>query len=152
MAKTEYPHFSNCADFEDKIEHQTPFTDSNSRTKYLYVNEKRSRLSKYRVDGCLIKETSEKKCDFLLLNLDLKKSFFIELKGSDLIQAIRQIDNSISILKRSIEGYSIHARIVLTRVNTIDLRHSEFVRFNKKICRLGGTIIKCSRILEEVEK
>ncbi|MGD9978347.1 MAG: hypothetical protein AB7S54_10485, partial [Bacteroidales bacterium] len=68
-------------------------------TKYIYENDSLDTLSKYRVDGCLIND-DDSKCDYLLLNCTKEVSYFVELKGSDLIKAVEQIDRSIDILHK----------------------------------------------------
>ncbi len=124
------------------------------RSKYSYDNQKRQNyLALYHVDGGIITRNDAKKCDYLLINCDQKEAFFIELKGSDLIQAIRQIDVSIESLKEKLaNNIAIHARIVLTRVNTTDLKNTRLLNFEKKIKRLGGSVRKESQEMIEVNQ
>jgi hypothetical protein len=123
-------------------------SDSGSTTTYRYENNSTNHLSKYRVDGGLIAK-DEAKCDYLLLNCDQKKSFFIELKGSDLIRAVEQIDKSIDLLQAHIPDFAVYARIVLTRTNTIDLTHLKYLKLKKKVERLKGDLKKKNRLLSE---
>lgn len=139
--------FDNCAEFVNEIRAIVVCSDRNSSTNYRYNNTSRNRLTKYTVDGCLI--TIEERCDYLLINCNQLKSFFIELKGSDLSKAIDQIDSSITRLKPTLINYSVNARIVLTRVNTVDLKSAKFLKFEKRVQSLGGNVIKRSRLLEE---
>ena len=88
--------FDNCFDFESQNIKIVTFTDMKSSTTYTYENNSLNTLTKYRVDGCLIND-ERPKCDYLLLNCSKKKSYFIELKGSDLIKAVEQINSSIDI-------------------------------------------------------
>jgi len=73
------------------------------------------------------------KCDFLLLTLAKSKkvSYFIELKGKNLIHAIDQINASISELGENLLQYSINARIVLSKVNVPDIMNSHLDRLKK---------------------
>jgi hypothetical protein len=114
----------------------------------VYDNEVLDYLSKYKVDGCLINDNGSK-CDFLLLNCTKQTSYFIELKGSDLIKAIEQIDRSIDVLHKDFSSYSIEARIVLTRVNTTDLKSSKLIRLESKLKKHNGKLIKHTRKLIE---
>lgn len=124
-------------------------TDQKSSTKYLYRNNSLDELTKYQIDGCLILDDSSK-CDYLLMNCTKKIAYFIELKGSDLIKAIEQIDQTVDRLSKDIEDYTIEARIVLTRVNTIDLKNSKLIRLEKKLRKYKGKLIKKSKLLTEI--
>ena len=122
---------------------------STSAPKYLCKNTSKDYLSKYRVDGGLINDAGAK-CDFLILNCNKHKSFFIELKVSDIIRAIEQIDRSIDLLKDNLDDFSVFARIVLTRVNTIELKDIKYLKLEKKVKQLNGDIIQQTRRMEEV--
>lgn len=141
--------FENCFDFVNQKHSKVTCYDQRSATAFIYDNRNSDSLSKYRIDGCLISDDGAK-CDYLLLNCDKKSSYFIELKGSDLIRAVEQIDRSIDILIASINDFRINARIVLTRVNTIDLRNTKYLRLEKRIKNLGGNLKKQSRQMTEV--
>lgn len=137
-----------CFEFTNSRIPTVTCTDRGSSTRYIYSNRSLDKLTKYRVDGCLIIDGA--KCDYLLLNCDKKKSYFIELKGSDLIRAVEQIDRTIDLLKAMISDFSISARIVLTRVNTTDLSNSQFLRLEKKVKGLNGDLKKQSQEMTEV--
>lgn len=144
----------NCRAFRNHFEFQhdnrriVTFKDRGHSTEYRYLNQSSNHLAKYRVDNGLIADT-EAKCDFLLLNCEQKKSYFIELKGSDLIHAIDQIDRSIDELKSHLSDFAFYARIVVTRVNTIDLKNTKFLKLDKKVKSLKGDLKKQTRLLEE---
>lgn len=145
----------NCKAFHSDIEFQhdnssiVSFKDKRHPTEYRYKNQSSNRLAKYRVDGGLISDNGAK-CDFLLLNCEQKQSYIIELKGSDLIRAIEQIDRSIDKLKINLPGFAFYARIVLTRINTIDLKHTKLIKLENKVKSLKGDLKKQTRLLEEV--
>ena len=121
------------------------------KSTYKYYNKNNqilNHLAQYRVDGRLISDDG-KKCDYLLLNCERKQAFFIELKSSDLLDAIKQITRNIEALKDRLRGFSIFARIALTRVNTADFRYPEYTRLQKKVESLNGNLVQTSRLLEE---
>jgi hypothetical protein len=141
MDKTTY---ENCAEFLNDTRKIVVCKDENSRTEYRYENKALDELSKYRVDGCLIKDESEgERCDFLLENCTKKILYFVELKGSDLIRAVKQINHSIDVLYGDFENekYAVHARIVVTRVSVPNLENnSYFVKLQKKVKKLNGEV------------
>ena len=132
--------FKRCFEFQHEARKIVPFKDK-GRSTYIYINRSSAHLAKYRVDGCLM--TDGVKCDYLLLNCEKKQAYFIELKGSDVIHAIEQIDRSIDQLKSELPGFACFARIVVTRVNTTNLeKNSKFLKLEKKVRSLNGNINK----------
>ncbi|MFQ3575773.1 MAG: hypothetical protein SNJ77_04990 [Cytophagales bacterium] len=123
-------------------------SDAKSNIKFTYENDSLDSLTKYKVDGCLIND-EDPKCDFLLLNCTKSISYFVELKGSDLIKAIEQIESSINLLHKDFKDYSVEARIVLTRVNTIDLKSSKQIKLERRLKKLNGELIFKSQQLTE---
>jgi hypothetical protein len=140
--------YENCFEFVDQKNKIVSFSDRKSKTKYIYENDSFDSLTKYRVDGCLIND-EDFKCDYLLLNCTKEVSYFVELKGSDLIKAIEQIDRSIDILHKDFEEYAVEARIVLTRVNTTDLKSTKLIKLEGRLKKLNGKLIKQTRQLIE---
>lgn len=129
-------------------QNQTINAEENKR-KYSLQNPHRREVCKIHLDGCVTMETTGKQCDYLFLSCDTNLAFFIELKGSDLLQAIDQLDQSIDRHKKSMEGLAINARIVLSRVQTPDIRSPKRLKFEKKINNLGGTFRYKNKLLEE---
>jgi len=144
----------NCKAFNSNFEFQhedrkiVSFKDRGHSTEFRYSNLSSNHLAKYRVDGGLITDNGAK-CDYLLLNCEKKQSYFIELKGSDIIRAIEQIDRSIDLLKNSLPDFAFFARIVVTRVNTTNLKNSKLLKLDKKVNFLKGNLKKHSGLLEE---
>jgi hypothetical protein len=138
-----------CYEFQHEQRAVVTCSDKGKKTKYIYENQSRDFLSKYKVDGCLIVDDNAR-CDYLLLNCNKNQSYFIEIKGSDIIRAIEQIDRSIDLLKEKLTDFSVFARIVLTRINTIDLRDAKYLRLEKKIKNMNGDLLYKSRELKEV--
>ena len=150
MPKCNCKAFDKCFEFQHEQRKIVTCSDAgSSKTKYVYYNKNGNNLSKYRVDNCLIIGDNTK-CDYLLLNCEQKQSYFIELKGSDIIRAIKQIDRSIEILKSNLIGFSFYARIVVTRVNTIDTRDTRYLKFKKKLKSLGGDVKEQSGLFHDV--
>lgn len=149
MHKCKCKPFDSHFDFQHERRAIVVCEDKGSKTKYICDNQSKNYLSKYRVDGGLINDAGAK-CDFLILNCNKHKSFFIELKGSDIIRAIEQIDRSIDLIKNNLDDFSVFARIVLTRVNTIELKDIKYLKLEKKVKLLNGDILQQTRRLEEV--
>lgn len=134
---------------EEYTDNRSTISVEENKRKYLAHNKAKSEVCLIRVDDCLIKEGV--KCDFLLLNCDQKKSYFIELKGKDILHAIEQIDRTISLLYEKIDSYSysVNARIVLTKVYPPDLRSNEYKKLERKLKKMKGNLVKHEITLEE---
>ena len=82
------------------------------------------------MDGDLITDKDQLRCDFLLENEDVKRAYFIELKGSDLGHAVEQVENTIRYFSHIISGYAVLPRIVC-HSNTHKMQLSEVLKFRK---------------------
>lgn len=82
--------------------------------KFELLNKSQFQIRKIKVDSCLNQLRNEKRCDFLMSIDKINKPivFFIELKGGDLIKAIKQINDSIIYLKPEFDSYIINARMI----------------------------------------
>lgn len=130
--------FNNCIQFSDNRTNAT-FRDKKGKTKYVFPNNTRNEISGLRIDNCLL--TDDKKCDYLLLNHNENKAWatFIELKGADLIQAVRQIDNAVNQLSSQLPNFKLHGRIVLTKTYAPNIQSSEYKKLKEKFRKIGGT-------------
>jgi hypothetical protein len=138
----------DCLEFFDK---RSIINIEENKRKYIVKNTNKKDFTLYKIDDCVI--IDGQRCDFLLLNCDENGlvAYFIELKGADLLHAIRQIDTTLTSLLDDLKDYKvINVRIVLSKVNAPNLRSSEYIKLEKKIRKLGGTIKQQVRVLEEV--
>ena len=80
--------------------------------QHIAINASEHPVRKYKIDGCVLNDGN--KCDFMVLNDELKNAYLIELKGSysDLEKAIKQLDESWQQLKSTLSGYTFLFRIV----------------------------------------
>lgn len=139
--------FDHSADFTHDDRKAISVSDKKSATKYMLDNNSRLHHSLYRVDGALI--TDGNKCDYLLINCENKRAYFIEIKGSDLNHAIDQIDAALTTLRKSIPNHTVYARIALTRVNGSDLKSIKYKKLQKWVQGMGGNIIQRTNVLTE---
>lgn len=68
------------------------------------TNTAKAHVTHYQIDGVVIK--SGDRCDYLLMNEDKKVAYLIELKGSDLVKAAKQIESTENALRQALAGYS----------------------------------------------
>ena len=145
MSNCENKFSADCLEFSDN--RKIVNVEENSR-KFVGLNSKQKLFALYHVDGCII--IDGQKCDYLLLNCSELIAYLIELKGSDLIHAVRQINTTLNHLLGDLADFTkINARIVLTKVNTPDLKSSDLIKLEKRIRQLGGTLDYKAIVLSE---
>ncbi|WP_025948758.1 hypothetical protein [Geobacillus thermocatenulatus] len=103
-----------------------------------FVNKQQKHVALYRVDDCLLMEG--KRCDFLFLVLEESRAFFVELKGSDLEEAVRQIMRTVEQLGKKLSGYRLEGRIIMTRVRTPAVKSTYRIKLEKMLRRTGGSL------------
>ena len=106
------------------------------------INNGRVYVSHYKIDGIVIK--SGNRCDYLLMNEATRTVYLIELKGSDLIKAAKQLEATEKALTQQISSYSLQYRIVANKCKTQEIRSSEYrkyqLRWKKRLILKTGYI------------
>lgn len=105
---------------------------SENGCKHIGNNNAGHHIRQYKVDGEVIDKNADTlRCDYLLLNDAEKRSYYIELKGSDIERAIKQIETSIALFHGALNGYKIYKRIIY-HSRTTDVRGSAVQRWKAK--------------------
>lgn len=91
------------------------------------INGGRVYVTHYKIDGVVIK--SGNRCDYLLMNEAARIAYLIELKGSDLTKAARQLEATEKALVQPLSGYSIQYRIVANKCNTQEICSCEYRKY-----------------------
>lgn len=99
----------------------------NGKTTHTANNNRRNRVTKYRIDGEVITEGA--RCDFLLMNEDALNAYLIELKGSDLVKAAEQLEETGEKLKSQLASYRVYYRIVANKCPTHDIHSTSFRKY-----------------------
>lgn len=65
---------------------------------------KDTQFCRVEVDGCLLtsKEKGDNKCDYLFIHCQKEEFYFVELKGTELMKAIEQLDKTVRALKKKL--------------------------------------------------
>lgn len=93
-------HFNECGNFRD----DSQIVVKENRREFRIVNNNRKKLLEVKVDGCLI-SIEGKRCDWLLIEIDSNHAHFIELKGCEIKEAFKQLENTIRIISEPKNGY-----------------------------------------------
>lgn len=145
---------TNCSNIKECIEYcdtrkKLVIKDKGNPQEYRLENNSQKFFCLVKVDGCLDNSQTTHKCDFLLLQCEDKKAYFVELKGAKLDDAMKQIKDSIEKLKNNLNGFSYNARIVLSKQRTPDVKSSDLIKFEKYIRQLGGDVKRGNIVLNE---
>lgn len=95
-----------CCNINDFTPHRagqhSVFTSAENRCTHVGKNKNRHMIRQFKVDGEVVAAGDmSPRCDYLLLNDDAKTSYYIELKGSDLVKAIEQIETTVAMTLHS---------------------------------------------------
>lgn len=96
-----------------------PTTDSKikfeeNKRKIIFLNPERLEYKKVQVDGCVINDKVTMRCDQLLVSADERDERYVELKGTDVMHAIEQLEATIVLLGES--DSNRHSYVVSTNV------------------------------------
>ena len=107
---------------------------------YRLNNESGYKIRKVKVDNCIQQKAEQKRCDYLVGIQSIKKVIFIELKGGDLVHALKQLHASIIYFKPEFINYQVDARIVASRDSPGFINAPDYVKLEKLIRANKGKI------------
>ncbi|MFA4851684.1 MAG: hypothetical protein WC868_07535 [Bacteroidales bacterium] len=101
--------------FEDceKIKTDRYIVLHEKKSKITFVNKARLKVRKILIDGCVIKN-NEIRCDYLVIRQP-DEEIYVELKGSDVSHAIKQIENTIVKVSHNAKSLDKYCFIISTR-------------------------------------
>lgn len=117
---------------------QKRIVSKEKRSSHTAVNENRQLVRQYLIDGDVIKDKNAIKCDYLVLNDEKKTAYFIELKGSKVVHAIEQIEETAKRLRLCLPGYQFYYRIVISGSCTHNVNGAAYLRWKNKYRSLQG--------------
>lgn len=123
--------------------------DVGTKREHRAINKNICRVSKYKIDGDVIRDTSIR-CDYLVMNDDFKEAYLIELKGSDIEHALEQLEATANRLQNELRAYYVKYRIVCSRARTQAIRSNKYKRFQQKHNRPNEFICRENQIEESI--
>ena len=103
--------------------------DAKASRTHIANNVKKAFVTHYRIDGVVITEGN--KCDYLLFNESTKDAYLIELKGSRIVFAAKQLDETAKKLSSALSGYTLHFRIVASKCATHAIESQDFQKYKR---------------------
>ncbi len=109
------------------------FSAAEEGCTYVGHNPKRKYIRQFFIDGDVFSKGKEPtRCDILLLDDTEQRSYYIELKRSDIPKAVQQIENTIPLIKDSVKDYTIFCRIVIFKARTHKINDKSVIAWRKK--------------------
>ncbi|MBR1743727.1 MAG: hypothetical protein IJ733_18050 [Lachnospiraceae bacterium] len=108
---------------------------SENSKRYELINERKDQVAVFRMDHGLLETNVRAKCDYFILDIDLKHAIFVELKGKNLSHAFEQIEETRKYLISGLKEYALHGRIVTSnRTNVPNVKaNPKYVALKKKM-------------------
>lgn len=123
------------------------FSATEEGCTYIGHNPRKKYIRQFLVDGEVFPRGEQPlRCDTLLLDDTDLNSYYIELKGTDIPKAVRQIENTISMVSPSIKAYTVFCRIVVHKARTHKIKTPPVIAWQK---RYGKRAVIHSIKLEE---
>jgi hypothetical protein len=81
-----------------------------------------------------------------------KKAVFVELKNSDVIHAVRQIEKSLNHFNITSNSNleQVHGRIIPKSTYGPNLNHTEYIKLNRRFMALNGELKTKNKILKDI--
>jgi hypothetical protein len=91
------------------------FVLQENKSKITFLNPNQSPILLIRVDDCVIKNSETLRCDYAIIPCD-EVEIYVELKGSDIAHAVKQIESTIKLLSDNPQKVKKLCFVVSTRV------------------------------------
>ena len=132
-----YPSY--CKKYADKI-----ISHENKSTHIAY-NVDKCAVRQIKVDGDILKRNDNSQCraDYLILNMNKKTAYIIELKGVDIKHAFEQIENTDEHLQKALAGHKIYWRVVYCS-RSLKMRSNKINKYlkNHKQLKIGNRLME----------
>lgn len=140
-----------CEDLKIKLGGNSDcFTNSSSAIengkKFIFKNTKNKTICKVRIDDCLIKDKTIKKCDYLFQVEEDNRYYLVELKGQSIDVAVEQITSTYKILEPKIKSGPLNYTGVIVSSAVPKAANQKFKNLQDRIYRDKKLIIKRKQI------
>lgn len=110
--------------------------------RFTFSNVSGKTICRVRVDNCLIKDQTIRKCDFLFNVEEDKRYYLVELKGGDVGSAIRQIESTFDIVNKQIKTAAENYTGIIVSSAVPKAAHQKFKNLQDKLYRDKKLMIK----------
>ena len=127
-----------------------PSVSAEGRVSHTIANNSRQTSLKYKVDNGLIHESDNLRCDYVVMFPHCMDAFFIELKKQGREKALKQLENTFTLLFPFMNNYTPHLRAIMSGVPK--LMTAQAVKTERRLKRYNphATVKVGYKILDEV--
>lgn len=123
--------------------HNNCFSASSSATengkRFGFDNRTNAKICKGKIDGCFITDNAVRKCDFFFeVRTEVNNYFLVELKGVDLISAVKQIESTYDFLKKKLNIPVQYYTGIIVASAVPGAANQSFRALQDKLCRSKG--------------
>lgn len=112
--------------------HAKEIVCSENKKVFKAINDHNHIVYKFKIDGDILASSdSRNRCDYILEDETKKSAYLIELKGTQFLHALKQIDSTVVQFHAILKGYNLCPRIVY-HGNTHDIHGNTYRRFKAK--------------------
>jgi hypothetical protein len=87
------------------------------------------------IDECVFGDEQIRRCDWLFLVADMRKAYYVELKGINIDEACEQLYNAIDRTKTQIPNFDIQAKVISTKGQQPEILNSKYYRKVKRLIK-----------------
>lgn len=99
----------------DEYRCDTKIVLQENKSKITFLNPNQDKILIIKVDGCVISDNETLRCDYALMPSD-EVEIYVELKGSDIVHAVAQLESTIRLLSDNPQKIKKLCFVVSTRV------------------------------------
>lgn len=113
-------------------ERQKEIHSKENKSEHIAVNKNGDLVRQIKIDGDVLPANynEERRVDYLVLDETKKTAYLIELKGSHIMSAIAQIENTNAKLRNALKEHTIYWRIVCSS-RTANLKNNDVKQYQK---------------------
>lgn len=113
-------------------EHQKEIHSKENNSEHIAVNVDEDSVRQIKIDGDVLPSdyNQERRADYLVLDETKKTAYLIELKGSHIMSAFRQLENTDKKLSNALKGHDVYWRVVCSS-RTANLKNNEVKKYQK---------------------
>lgn len=113
-------------------EHQKEIHSKENNSEHIAVNKDGDSVRQIKIDGDVlpVSYNKERRADYLVLNETKKTAYLIELKGSHIMSAFAQLENTDKKLHNALKGHNVYWRVVCSS-RTVNLKDNNVKKYQK---------------------
>lgn len=113
-------------------EHQKEIHSKENNSEHIAVNKDGDSVRQIKIDGDVlpVSYNKERRADYLVLDETKKNAYLIELKGSHIMSAFAQLENTDKKLSNALKGHNVYWRVVCSS-RTVNLKDNNVKKYQK---------------------